>query len=59
MDTGAETNSDGVKEAATSPAEEPDEYPHGGRLVVIMIALCMAIFLTALDQVSRTNLSEQ
>ncbi|KAJ9150196.1 Efflux pump antibiotic resistance protein [Pleurostoma richardsiae] len=50
METGAETNSDGVKEAATSPAEEPDEYPHGGRLVVIMIALCMAIFLTALDQ---------
>ncbi|RYP52330.1 hypothetical protein DL769_010696 [Monosporascus sp. CRB-8-3] len=50
MDAGVETSTGGVKEGVTSPAEEADVYPHGVRLVVIMVALCMAIFLTALDQ---------
>jgi hypothetical protein len=31
-------------------AEEDMEYPHGLKLVVILAALCLAVFLVALDQ---------
>ncbi len=46
-----------VMEGATPPSEEADVYPHGARLVIIMAALCLAIFLTALDQVSLARRS--
>lgn len=53
-DTDAElqTSVNGANETDLPPAEAADEFPHGGRLVVIMAALCSAMFLTALDQVS-------
>lgn len=56
-DTNAElaTSVDGTKETQSdlTAAEAVDQYqyPHGGRLIVIMAALCSAMFLTALDQV--------
>ena len=31
-------------------AEEDMQYPHGLKLVVILVALCLAVFLVALDQ---------
>ena len=31
-------------------AEEDMEYPHGLKLAVILMALCLAVFLVALDQ---------
>lgn len=31
---------------------DPNEYPHGIRLVVIMISLMLSIFLVSLDNVS-------
>lgn len=37
------------KEAA-SPDEEDIEYPHGPKLWIILSALCLAVFLVALDQ---------
>ena len=56
-DAELETSVDSAKETDDLPrveaeAEAADKYPHGGRLVVIMAALCSAMFLTALDQVS-------
>ncbi|CAO2648117.1 Nn.00g090390.m01.CDS01 [Neocucurbitaria sp. VM-36] len=47
VDAELETSVDNPKETDLPAA---DEYPHGGRLVVIMAALCSAMFLTALDQ---------
>jgi hypothetical protein len=39
------------KEAQTAKdAEEDMEYPHGPKLWIILAALCLAIFLVALDQ---------
>ena len=39
------------KEAqAKLDAEEDMQYPHGLKLVVILAALCLAVFLVALDQ---------
>ncbi|KAF7919910.1 uncharacterized protein EAE98_009144 [Botrytis deweyae] len=41
------------KELTSSPDELDDEeavYPHGLKLVVILAALCLAVFLVALDQ---------
>lgn len=32
------------------PFEEALEYPHGLKLVTIIVALCLAVFLVALDQ---------
>ncbi|EON98258.1 putative efflux pump antibiotic resistance protein [Phaeoacremonium minimum UCRPA7] len=54
-DAELETSVDSAKETDNLPrveaeAEAADKYPHGGRLVVIMAALCSAMFLTALDQ---------
>lgn len=51
-DAELETSVGGAKETDLPPAEAADKYPHGGRLVLIMAALCSAIFLSALDQVS-------
>jgi hypothetical protein len=39
------------KEAQAKQDEEDDmQYPHGLKLVVILAALCLAVFLVALDQ---------
>ena len=35
---------------AAQQAEEDLEYPHGLKLAVILAALCLAVFLVALDQ---------
>jgi hypothetical protein len=38
------------KEAkASGPGDEDMEYPHGLKLVIILSALCLAVFLVALD----------
>jgi hypothetical protein len=37
-----------VKDA--DPPEEEMEYPHGIKLVIILAALCLSVFLVALDQ---------
>lgn len=38
------------KEATGNPEEDEMEYPHGLKLVIILAALCLAVFLVALDQ---------
>ena len=39
------------KEAQVKGEEEDDmEYPHGLKLVLILLALCLSVFLVALDQ---------
>lgn len=47
-----------VVESATS-SEDPtaDEYPHGLRLVILVLAVNLALFLASLDQVSDGSLS--
>jgi hypothetical protein len=37
-----------VREENQTPVQ--DRYPHGFRLIVIIIAVCLAVFLVALDQ---------
>ena len=42
-----------VRDAAEKPSQSPPEeidYPTGLKLVVIIVALCLAVFLVALDQ---------
>jgi len=34
----------------TEPTEDESNYPHGFRLALIILALCIAVFLVALDQ---------
>ena len=38
------------KEAADEAGDEDVEYPHGAKLAVILAAICLAVFLVALDQ---------
>ena len=41
--------------AAAKEAEEDMEYPHGIKLIIILAALCLAVFLVALDQTIITT----
>lgn len=57
-EAGLKPSAGGVKQEAdgvTSDPDASDEYPHGGRLVIIMASLGMAVFLVALDQVSQAK----
>ncbi|KAK0730294.1 putative efflux pump antibiotic resistance protein [Lasiosphaeris hirsuta] len=44
------TASDSDQPAKSGEVESTDEYPHGFRLVVLVAAVVLAIFLTSLDQ---------
>lgn len=49
----ASASADGKKGEQTAPGAEPDadiEYPTGLKLTLIILSLCLAIFLVALDQ---------
>jgi hypothetical protein len=41
-----------TKEADELVSEKEEQYPHGTRLVLIVIALALSVFLSALDIVS-------
>ena len=47
---GAATGTTEKEAPAEKDAEEDMEYPHGLKLWIILAALCLAIFLVALDQ---------
>ena len=47
-DVGLEKKID-VSEAGRN-VEDDIEYPHGAKLAIILSALCLAVFLVALDQ---------
>jgi hypothetical protein len=38
-------------------AKEPDEYPHGPKLVMLIASLLLSMFLVALDNVSQSSVS--
>ena len=48
--TGTATGTTEKEAPAEKDAEEDMEYPHGLKLWIILAALCLAIFLVALDQ---------
>jgi len=48
--SGEDTHGDGAGEAHTKPNDEEIVYPSGFVLAAIIIALCLAVFLVALDQ---------
>lgn len=41
-----------TKEADELVSEKEEQYPHGTRLVLIVVALALSVFLSALDIVS-------
>jgi len=51
-------NAAAEKEAQASDEEDDIEYPHGVKLAIILAALCLAVFLVALDQTSRCSQSK-
>ncbi|KAL3423790.1 major facilitator superfamily transporter [Phlyctema vagabunda] len=48
--TSTHINEKDTKEHETEAEEGDDAYPHGLKLVVILAALCLSVFLVALDQ---------
>jgi hypothetical protein len=38
-----------VSSSDPQPTLEEEDFPHGFRLVVLMVALCLAVFLVAID----------
>lgn len=38
------------KQETTKDSDDDTEYPHGAKLAIILAALCLSIFLVALDQ---------
>src|ERR1700710_19901 len=51
--TGDVSKKERGQDEETQPGHEPEDhskYPHGFKLVTLIIALCLAVFLVALDQ---------